>query len=1645
MKTGLSDSLPRRGRWIAGIVFITPVLAFLIATGLYVSALGRCLSVSLAPLVAQVIGPAMHREAKLGRFDAFSMPGRITLDRLVISNHATFAQDRGGHPFLDAHRLIIHYDLPAIVRDYKRAVEHIGDIDLIGGSVFIQRTTLASWNFSDLIPHREVREKAPYPGLIDVRNVSVYFQDRSASPQLRNNIVHLTRVNVAVDCRSLRQFKFSASGSSADRLFRSGAVSGVILRNPAGPALVSNDRGFRVRVRLRRGSAWYLATDFVPWLEPYIRVRSGLVDADVSVNAIGVARGRPVDVQGFVHVDGGSFDDVRRQILLRRATDVAGDVFFTTRQVTLSVSGAANGIPVAVNGVLFGFPKVDLGLRIDLPRVPVDRLHQSLTFIPALPAQLRIPQPAAAELTLTGDITDPTVRGAFRAPSAEVAGYEFRDVQAQVAYSRGLIAVPDLSGTPGNGGRFTSDALIDVRQKPIALVYRGRLQGVSLQSLLLTSAQRQQWGALSGLADVSFVAASGRPAPPSARPPTTLSDVNAPIGPIRAQLAVDISKGSIHGYSLASVSGRAQYVQGVGVTIPELTIKDAKGGAVLLHGSAPMIASAPPRLDLRINAARLQIGDLASLFGVQHVHGTGYFDGAISGPASNPQVAGRISLVDARLNDRAIDLANGYVRYHDGNVAIEGMTVQVDPTLARISGIVSGAMTRNPQFDLHVAVSRVPLSDVLEQLPATAVANQSDQNMKRILQTATGSIDGSVDFAGSLQSPQVRGDFTVAHATVDAYHFTDCLASFRYARNVIEVRQVRATWENAQFEAAGTYNLATRAIDASFTGNGLQAQNIARLISSDIAAAGSFAIAGSVHGNIRAPRILAQTVTDQMKIGGFTFDSVRAAGEYAGGVLSSTGVPIVVSLAGAKYTITSYSLNLDTKAVSVVATVEDQKLSVLLSRIESTSAIMNRLSTPLDKAIRELPQPLDGDVSVPKLAVSGTLDHPTITVAADIRNLNYGTEHLDDLSADFDYGSGKLTVRTLKAANKTASMSASGSIDLNGPINARIQGSNVDIGLLTGMLPVAVPVKGTISRIEIAATGETRSPRMAGFAQLSDIAYQSTSFDRIDTGQFSIADSRLTIKGLTMTKDEKLANGAVTEHVATVSGTVPFAWDDATGIPTPVFPTNIPMELRASIPRQSLSALKMFAPQLDSSLFNGQFQADVTMGGTLANKQLSGQIQIVDGLMQPPEFRTGLKNIQAEVDFSGATATIVRATADSTLRNGGNLTAGGTLTFSGAREEVRGTLADALLGGVSVNIDVKANAFQVSENKMAEYGNAGFSGRIDGVIHISEILTSPLASGKLTVADASVSLPNGQAQIRPAATVPAINPRFHVTVAIKQGARIESSEVRISSAGGSFTLLGSLAVPNLHGRLTIDKGTFNLPTASFRFLPGGTAEVSYSPSSPADVNGMTIMVNLQARTTMSIAQRTLATNPGLVGEVQVEPSILGTYAGSQRYTITATITGSLKSDGTGLNLQFESDPPLATSQILAALGGQSIQEIGGGALNSGVSSLFAQVLSNSLSQSVFGSFYEATGLDVNVDYNADLPLVVSVTRELFPRVNLTFIRLGTSRDASVVSSTYTTPQYQLLLGYNLKDRINLIISADDQYDYGIGLEDVFRF
>ena len=117
----------------------------------------------------------------------------------------------------------------------------------------------------------------------------------------------------------------------------------------------------------------------------------------------------------------------------------------------------------------------------------------------------------------------------------------------------------------------------------------------------------------------------------------------------------------------------------------------------------------------------------------------------------------------------------------------------------------------------------------------------------------------------------------------------------------------------------------------------------------------------------------------------------------------------------------------------------------------------------------------------------------------------------------------------------------------------------------------------------------------------------------------------------------------------------------------------------------------------------------------------------------------------------------------------------------------------------------------------------------------------------------------------------------------------------------------------------------------------------------------------------------------------------------------------------------------------------------GNALEAQAKTAISSLLIPSLISPVTDALGDALGLGLDVSYEPDLPVFVTLTKQIGPRLQVTYSRSVGARTPGAVNATLSPPQYTLKLGYSLTNHLQTAISTDDQRDNAVTLEGVFGF
>ena len=733
--------------------------------------------------------------------------------------------------------------------------------------------------------------------------------------------------------------------------------------------------------------------------------------------------------------------------------------------------------------------------------------------------------------------------------------------------------------------------------------------------------------------------------------------------------------------------------------------------------------------------------------------------------------------------------------------------------------------------------------------------------------------------------------------------------------------------------------------------------------------------------------------------------------------------------------------------------------------------------------------------------------NPSGAVTADAQKLLAAGVPIGAASADADYRDRIITVHKFQATSERAFLSASGTANLDGDMAASLDASNIPLASLETILPSLVPyyrptdpllkvrreaflhtalgaLPREVSALSLNASGPTRSPNLIASVSLSTPTPEEAppaaappekpaknkkakkepvpaeipadapvyALDSIRSGTITLAST--TPDGPKILTVDELSAFKGGHLVATLSGSLPLI-----GAENPAAAALLPdQDLHAVLKVQDLAVLAGFSPGvLDPKKTGGQLSVTANFG----SGQLSGLATLTNASVGLPTFDTSVNKINGIVVLGDNKAAIQSLTGQSSK--------GGSFELSGQA---------SLVGTSGLDLKLSAKDLTLDENSrqkvLYEKFKSNLKAKINGALSIMgpflapKIATSP--NSPIVVSDANGTLPSSSDTSAAAGGPLSFDPFFDVALQLG-GGKTKTVSVRTfllqADASGPVQLSGRLSAPKFRTALAVVRGQFILPPSSLLKIvkpsDGGvnTVTVEYPQNDANGVPGVQTNVDITAQATVSPSQATLAQYRSVAGNGIGEAAPLDSTAfggnalssGRQRYTITVHIYGLLGSDDPAkLHTDFTSSPGgLSTAQMLAALvpAGSLVVAAGGGLSGQNIledqfKTALANVAIPSLLTPITESVASALGLeDLNVAYDPNLPLFVTVTKQLTPKIDVTYSRSFGARGAT--DQTVLPPQYTLKLGYDITSRYRIGIATDQQHNNTVTLEGVLRF
>jgi hypothetical protein len=312
----------------------------------------------------------------------------------------------------------------------------------------------------------------------------------------------------------------------------------------------------------------------------------------------------------------------------------------------------------------------------------------------------------------------------------------------------------------------------------------------------------------------------------------------------------------------------------------------------------------------------------------------------------------------------------------------------------------------------------------------------------------------------------------------------------------------------------------------------------------------------------------------------------------------------------------------------------------------------------------------------------------------------------------------------------------------------------------------------------------------------------------------------------------------------------------------------------------NLGILQGFYREIRSS---GSAALNAEIRGDLNAPVFSGSATIKEGRFRYSALPNSLQSINGRLQFDAQGIRIVDATAE---LGGGKVQFGGRI---------------GIKGFAPADLNLTATGDQMN----LRYPE-GFRSIVNASLALRGDVSSPVLSGRVVIVDGVYTKRfepnvdifnlggNGTALPSPAVTGPTIPLRFDIQISAPSTLRIENNLARLV-ARADLTLDGTYDRPQLFGRLEVDRGDI-LFEGNRYVVTRGTIDFL----NPASIEPF---FDIEAETRVRAATTTASA---------------GT---SETYRVTIAVNGTL--GGGRMNMQLNSDPPLAPVDIIALLFGQA--------------------------------------------------------------------------------------------------------------------------
>lgn len=1332
----------------------------------------------LLPVVETRLSEALGQEVRIGRISGDLVSGAVLYD-VRVAEGKRLAQGA----LVRIKRVAVRYRLRDLIFGRQGPAAAVARVDVAGAELKLSRDRAGRWNIAPLLKPRPP-PAGRFTGVINISDSTVAYTDESPPPSLR---------------RPLKMTFVDLSG-----VVRPGRTEGGIFRLAAGVGEGGAERlkvfssygagPMRLQVTLSDAS-------LAQWGRRLAIKGVELSGGKLGVSLTGVITGAPkrrFEYAARAQVRDGA---VRLAQIREPLRSLDGTALIAGDQVrVLGLSGAAGSMRFEASGLISGLNQPQLDLSINATGITADSAAK-LTKL-TLPQELRA-GPATAKVTVRGSLKSPVVEGRLEVERAQFRDLAVSAMGADVTYRDGLTWLRGLRADAA-GGEVAGEAWFRAQGKRVEIAFQAHASDLNLARALSEARIKS-------------------PQPVTGSAQAYLAGTYDPGGLIIVG-GFEARDGSVGELRFSSAYGVAETNKG-NLRIASGRIESPAGTAVI-EGAI----SADRALDLEVRASDIDLATVARLAGAksEEIAGTGYFAGRVSGTVDEPQVAGTFEATDAKFHDQQFVLLDGKVSASRTSAAVADLLAYQEDARYVVSAALEGLDRPRDEIAINgtVQVGYAHLANILAMAGVSAEAQ--------------GEVEASVQVGGTIGAPVASGKVELLRPGWSGWALDSAQAELSLSEGVVHLAEATARVGDSVMSASGQVST-EGALDIGFTADvELADLRPPENVKSPLDLQGKLTVSGKIGGTTKQPQITAQARSDRISVEGEAFADLTLQTAYSGETQSNQ-FSISFAQGDARFS-TEGSANFEAETIQASADLNSGRLEALRRVLQTVGRRFPEDSTMwrIARAASAAPSPVNGGLDL-HARFAGPWREPTGEVDIKTSGVSVGGAAVPDAAAALALSDHVIQVRSFEAREEPAYVTASGTIDLEGPIALEVDAYNLNAGLFEPWVGSAQEASGSAD-VFVTVSGTLEQPQIVGSMELAHLSVAGVTLDQLQVPRFEVG-------GESLVAEEIIA--AAGPYVLRGSATIPISWQ-----PPGINPQGH-LSVAIDFNNEDLALLTRMTSAISSA--SGTLNGRVELTGSLDQPELLGGLTVSQGFFRISGQRTGVGGLEADIKFEGRRVVVQRLTG---VVGAGGFQAGGEVGLV--------TLDPSQLMSNRFDLSITGSGLEID-------ARPAFAGKVDLALTLvtpEQEGAPPVLGGRVVLASGEIGIPQ-RPQVSPVAEQPIFNPRLDIEVVFQPALRVRTATISME-VSGSGRIGGQLSSLSASAVVESRRGRFDLPGATFRITYASLDATMSPPRVPAPnmpaVAEVRASIRLEAESMVRGYQVYLSMS-GPLTEPNVEPKI----------------------------------------------------------------------------------------------------------------------------------------------------------------------------